>query len=314
MRHTTPVQCRSRPGFTLIEVLTVVGIIALLLGILIPALGGARDQARRARVRSLIVALDNGLELFRNDFGEYPDSEVRDDPITDFPATEGPEDCLWGGHVLARAMVGHDGRGIDTEARVLRQGFLPENQLTMAQAAKLPRRGMFAQGIKLVKDTDPRFARDTTKAGRPLVDDVVYGFPILYYRADPKAGAPFCNSGGGDRNYGEPGDRPGVYALWDNFGFTGISMDTGAWGFWDIGRTGLQIPAHPIADIGSVVPERINRPPPYYPRGKTFPGAFHDENVLKTSGVVRPHNPDRFILLDAGRDGLWGTHDDIRNF
>jgi hypothetical protein len=30
--------------------------------------------------------------------------------------------------------------------------------------------------------------------------------------------------------------------------------------------------------------------------------------------VVKPCNPETFILIDAGKDGLYGTNDDITNF
>ena len=59
--------CRGRArrvGFTLIEVLVVVAIIALLVGILLPSLTAAREQAKRAVCQANLHSLDQALYLY----------------------------------------------------------------------------------------------------------------------------------------------------------------------------------------------------------------------------------------------------------
>lgn len=59
-------------GFTLTELLVVIGIIAILVGILIPALGVARGSARKASTKSNMVVVLNAVQQFRADNRRYP--------------------------------------------------------------------------------------------------------------------------------------------------------------------------------------------------------------------------------------------------
>jgi len=63
---------RGRRAFTLVELLVVIGIIALLIAILLPALQKARQQALKLACQANLRSIGQGLVLYINDTRHYP--------------------------------------------------------------------------------------------------------------------------------------------------------------------------------------------------------------------------------------------------
>jgi prepilin-type N-terminal cleavage/methylation domain-containing protein len=75
MKHRTNGSENTSGGFTLVEVLVVIAVIAILSGLLLPALKGARLRARIAKVNAELRNLADGLEMYFNAWEIYPPTQ-----------------------------------------------------------------------------------------------------------------------------------------------------------------------------------------------------------------------------------------------
>ena len=61
-------------GLTVIEILVVVSIIALLVGLLLPAVHTVQKMAKETKQKAQFTSIELGLAAFKSDYGDYPPS------------------------------------------------------------------------------------------------------------------------------------------------------------------------------------------------------------------------------------------------
>ncbi len=66
---------RTQSGFTLIEILVVITILAILAGLLVPRIMDRPDQARVVAAKNDIRAIQSAINLYRLDNGVYPSTD-----------------------------------------------------------------------------------------------------------------------------------------------------------------------------------------------------------------------------------------------
>ncbi|MEJ2701296.1 MAG: type II secretion system protein [Sedimentisphaerales bacterium] len=82
---------KRKHAFTLIELLVVISIIALLMGIILPALNIARDQGRRASCMSNMRQVGMALVMYQN---EYEKTPPKTQAVFDYASPAAPDNVL----------------------------------------------------------------------------------------------------------------------------------------------------------------------------------------------------------------------------
>jgi general secretion pathway protein G len=103
---------RKNRGFTLLEIIVVVAIIAILASYIAPKVAGRVDDARISKAKSDIRVLESSLELYKLDNFLYPSNEQGLDALVNKPAGEGARNWRDGGYIkkLTKDPWGNDYR------------------------------------------------------------------------------------------------------------------------------------------------------------------------------------------------------------
>jgi len=279
-------------GFTLVEVLTAVVIIAIMLGVLMPALSQVKKLAGSTKQKAQLCSIEIGLNLYKNDMGEYPPSHGWK-PDSTSPADHNGY-TYTGAHTLAEAMVGYDLLGFGPNSKY--DPFDTDDVYADANDRKGPyldrtNIGVFEpnQIFKNIGSLDPNghlicdvFSFKSEKIGNKRCK---IGTPVLYFRANLSP----VNMQSKINQAFHP-HTENVYNYFDNY----YSIATGTF------------------------PVNGKRDHKFYKSpadGGTFYDFIMDPMIPKTSGTCgRPVRPDSFLLISAGYDGIYGTKDDICNF
>ena len=309
---------QKKHAFTIVELLTVMAIIIILIGLLVPSLNMVRRYALYVKQRNQLSAIGKAIEFYNVQRDGYPDSSAFDPVPLPY--------C--GAMKLCEAMVGQDLLGFHPNSHFFQTGTTDGAASTCGVTELYPSRGI--PGSSLVSMA-PRCAADpiliqtsmrerqdlyltleSANAYRlgeiynaanlssfnlppaiPVLCDVYnrltniatgknIGMPILYYKAN-------ISNTIHDANF----PNLSIYNSADNQILIDLPLP------WD------PFSNHPMATFGTT------------PDGTPVSGPSLFYQKTRNPAIElpsRPYKADSFILMSAGFDGLYGTKDDVFDF
>jgi type II secretory pathway pseudopilin PulG len=275
-------------AFTIIELLTVMSVIIIIIGMLVPALNRVKRYARTVTQKNQFHAIEVAMDLFNAEREEYPPSDCLPFPLGDY--------C--GAMKLAEAMMGQDLQGFHPNSRFTADDGTLQNELYPDTPPNPPYPDWYVNNLKMRKGpylslsnanayrVGDLFAKTAYFNAKSFVLCDMYpnvthnatgqlvGMPVLYYRANP------ANT---EHNVQAATKGTAIYDYRDNWTLTALGM--------------------PWTAVG-VEHKLYSNPEVFYEMTRN----------LKIEKPIRAYRSDSYILLSAGYDGEYGTPDDVFNF
>jgi prepilin-type N-terminal cleavage/methylation domain-containing protein len=317
----------ARRGFTLVEMLTVIGIIVLLVSILLPVVGAVRTRGHEADTRAMLARIATGIESYYSDFNAYP-GPIGNDQIS---VTPGPNIVAktGAGMTLDKTKITQaenlvlgvlGGLNVETNGNVVFDPALV-GQGPMSLNPRAPKKHrsymdkvsltpVFSDASKGHHFGDEAGEADDTCIPE-FLDKFPDGMPILYMRANRGAA-------GIATNVVQSGTtRQAQYDLHQIIGYTSKNIGAGrslSESEYSVGpaRSAYAQFKHGLRTVTpntTIIETSTNRPPGETGFSYVYPYDLHA--FLRSPSIANTaRQKDGYILISAGADRVYGTKDD----
>ncbi|OHB73909.1 MAG: hypothetical protein A2Z25_10185 [Planctomycetes bacterium RBG_16_55_9] len=266
-------------GFSIERVLLTVFLIVLVISIILPLIPRRPHRYRYAYVvkqKAYFKSFDTALEIFKSELVDYPPSDALDELKRPY--------C--GAMKLCEAVVGQDFEGFHPNSKFRRDrtddsgnSLYDSNTLKVRKGPYLPLETANAYRLKDLYNNVGPF-----DGNNYVLCDVFRN--IKHIETGKRVGMPTlyyeANTAKSTHDINDPNNPENIYNYRDN---------------------------HALLALG--VPGKPGKKHPLFENPKIF---YEMTKDYKDTTQSKPNNAQTFILLSAGKDGLYGTGDDVANF